>query len=307
MTRLKSRYSFNWEHKTRLAADHTGGGSSYVYGKKRINQQNSPFLITLLFIIINRDALCLQYQRGGVILNYKELCDELVRILNLDLPPVGVKFLKTEELEAFQHYKSDVNYTFCQFIMRAQEGEQLLANGDNIACANGASALGFKPIPDKLKTGEFLEKLGSFEKEAGRTAMKDLPRFELNRYAAIAVSQVANADFEPDVISIQGKPEHLMWLTLSVLHHEGGRLNFSTAISNGCCVDITVIPQLEQRLNVSLGCYGCRNATSIPDEHLLAGFPGQQLESMVNSLRSLEEKTIPRTRDKKAYNRLINS
>jgi len=239
-------------------------------------------------------------------LNYQELSEELTRILKLDLSPIGVKFLKEGEVEAFQNYNSDVKYTFCQFLMKAQEGEKLLANADNISCANGASALGFRPVPDKLKTGEFLEKLGSFEKEAGRTTMEDLPRFELNRYAAIAVSLLANADFEPDVISVQSKPEHLMWLTLGVLHHEGGRLKFSTAISNGTCVDITVVPHLTQKINVTLGCYGCRNATSIPDDHLLAGFPGNQLESIVHSLRMLEEKSMPRTREKKGYKRLIN-
>ncbi len=240
-------------------------------------------------------------------MSYKELCEELVRILRLDSPPVGVKFLKEEEVGAFQSFKSDVKYTFCQFLMRAQEGEKLLANADNIACANGASALGFIPVPDKLKTGDFLDKLGSFEKEAGRKIMEDLPRFELNRYAAIAVAKVAIADFEPDVISVQSKPEHLMWLALSVLHHKGRRLNFSTSISNGSCVDITVIPQLTQDINVTLSCYGCRNATNILDEHLMAGFPGHQLEAIVRSLRMLEEKAIPRTRAKKAYNRLINS
>jgi len=239
-------------------------------------------------------------------LNYQELSEELVRILHLELPPVGVKFLKKEDVDAFQDYNSDVKYTFCQFLMRAQEGERLLANGDNVACANGASALGFRPVPDKLKTGEFLENMGSFARDAGKKAMEELPRFELNKYAAIAVSRVAYADFEPDVISVQGKPEHLMWLSLGVLHHEGGRLNFSTAISNGSCSDITVVPQLTQKINVTLGCYGCRNATSIPDEHLLAGFPGHQLEAIVSSLRVLGEKSMPRTRAKKAYNRLIN-
>lgn len=145
-------------------------------------------------------------------MNYQELSEELTRILHLDLPPVGIKFLKKGEVEKFQNYNSDVKYTFCQFLMRARKGEKLLANAGNIACANGSSVLGFIPVPDKLKTGDFLEKLGSFEKEAGRTAMEDLPRFELNKYAAIAVSRVATADFEPDVISVQSKPEHLMWL-----------------------------------------------------------------------------------------------
>lgn len=239
-------------------------------------------------------------------MNYKELSEELTRILGLELPPVGVKFLKEGEAENYPDYDAGTHYTFCQFLMKAREGEKLLANGKNIACANGASALGFMPVPDKLKAGDFFEVLGSFEKEAGKKMMAELPRFEPDQYAAIVMAPVADADFEPDVISVQGKPEQLMWLSLGVLHHEGGRLNFSTSISNGSCVDITVVPQLTQKINVTLSCYGARNATSIPDDHMLAGFPGDQLEAIVESLRIIEEKSMPRTRAKKAYNRLIN-
>ncbi len=240
-------------------------------------------------------------------LNYPEMAEELTRILHLDLPPIGVKFLKDGEAEEFQNYNSDVRYTYCQFLMRAHEGEKLMATANNVSCANGASALGFLPVAEKLKTGEFLEKLGSFEKEAGRIVMDNMPRFEFKRYAAIIISALATADFEPDVIIVQSKPEHIMWLALSDLYDKGERLLFSTAVSNGTCVDITVIPHLTQKLNITLGCYGCRNATDIPDDHLLAGFPGKQLDNILTSLRKLEEKTIKRTREKKAYQRLINS
>ena len=237
----------------------------------------------------------------------KAMSKELERVLCLDLPPVGVKFLKPEEVDEYKNYNSEVRYTYCQFIMKAHEGEKLMAVPGNVSCANGASALGFLPVPDKLKTGAFLEQLGSFEKEAGRTVMEELPRLEFNQYAAIIVSRLETADFEPDIIVVESKPEHIMWLALSVLHHEGGRLVFSTAISNGVCVDVTVIPHLTQKLNVTLGCYGCRNATSINDEHLLAGFPRSKLEAIMRSLKMLDEKAIPRTKGKKAYQRLVAS
>jgi len=209
-------------------------------------------------------------------LNYKELSEKLTNILCLE-------------------------YTFCQFLMKAREGGKLLATGNNIACANGVSALGFQPVPEKLMTGEFLAYLGTFEKEAAKRTMEAMPRFELNKYSAIALSPLAEVDFEPDIVVIESKPEHLMWLSLAAIYQEGGRLNFSSSISNGTCVDVTVVPHLTQEINVSLGCYGCRNATSIPDENLLAGFPGNQLEAIVHSL------TMPRTRGKKAYKRLISS
>ncbi|GAA0180072.1 DUF169 domain-containing protein [Clostridium sediminicola] len=236
-------------------------------------------------------------------MNYKELSEQLNSILKMKHSAVGIKLLT--ENESLDGYDSSTKYTFCQFIMKAREGSKLLANGDNIACANGASALGFMPVPDKLMSGEFLSTIGSFQREAGKKTMELMPRFEQNQYTGIALSPLEDVDFDPDIIVLETLPEQIMWLNLASIHQTGGRLNFSTSVSNGTCVDMTVVPHLTGGINVSTGCYGCRNATNVADEYLYAGFPGSQLESIVNSLALINEKAMPRTREKRAYNRLI--
>jgi len=237
-------------------------------------------------------------------MNYKELSEKLNTILKMEHPAVGIKLLTDNHIPP--GYDSGQKYTFCQFIMKAREGNKLLANGDNIACANGASALGFAPVPEKLMSGEFLSILGSFQKEAGAKTMSVMPRFDQNQYTGIALAPLAEVDFDPDVIVLETLPEQIMWLSLAALHQTGGRHTFSTSISNGTCVDMTVVPHLKQKLNVSPGCYGCRNATSVPDEYLYAGFPAHQLQSIVDSLIQLNEKTMSRAREKRSYNKLIS-
>lgn len=237
-------------------------------------------------------------------MDYKELSEKLSNILKMEHPAVGIKLLTDNNL--VHEYDSSNKYTFCQFIMKAREGNKLLATKDNIACANGASALGFIPVPEKLMSGEFLSILGSFQKEAGKKTMEIMPRFEQNSYTGIALAPLIEVDFDPDIIVVETLPEQIMWLNLASIHENGGRLNFSTSISNGTCVDMTVVPHLTQKINVSIGCYGCRNATSVPDEYLYAGFPGNQLESIVNSLVQISEKVMPRTREKRAYQKLIS-
>ena len=55
-----------------------------------------------------------------------------------------------------------------------------------------------------------------------------------------------------------------MWLLLAEVNLRGGeRLTGSTAVLQATCVDATIIPYLEQRLNFTMGCYGCREATDI--------------------------------------------
>jgi uncharacterized protein (DUF169 family) len=236
--------------------------------------------------------------------DYKQLSSSLQEILKLEHVPVGIKLL--EENSDFAGYKSDAKYTFCQFIMKARDGEFLLATKDNVACANGSSALGFMPPAEKLLNGDFLATLGSFTKEGAQKTMEEIPRFDLNRYSGVALAPLDKAEFEPDIVVIETLPEHLMWLSLSTIHFSGGTLNFNSSISNGTCVDVTVRPQLNQQLNVTLGCYGCRNATDIPDDCLMAGFPAEQLEEMVRALERISEKAMPRSREKQAFNRLKN-
>jgi len=238
-------------------------------------------------------------------MEYKVLSERLKSLLNIQNEAVGLKLLK--EGESLEGYESSGKYTFCQFIMKAREGNKLLATADNVACANGSSALGFIPVPEKILNGEFLSKLGSFQKKGAQVTMELMPRFKQKQFSGIALAPLPEADFEPDIIILETKPEHLMWLSLAAIHHNGGRLEFTSSISNGTCVDTTVIPFLKQKLNVSLGCYGCRNATSIPEENLLAGFPGSQLENILDALQLMSEKTMPRTREKIAYSKLLQT
>ena len=237
-------------------------------------------------------------------MNYKEASEKLKEVLNLENEIVGLKMLKNNDI--LEGYNKEPKYTFCQFIMKAREGHKLLATADNIACANGASALGFISVPEKLMNGEFLSQLGTFEKEGAKETMGFLPRFEQNEFSGIALSPLSEADYDPDIIIIETEPENIMWLGLATIYQGGGRLQFSSSISNGTCVDMAVIPFKTQKLNVSLGCYGCRNATNIPNKHMLAGFPGNGLINILESLDLLAKKAMPRTREKRAYQRLIS-
>lgn len=236
-------------------------------------------------------------------MDYKVISERLKNLLGLKNEAVGLKLL--HDNTSVSGYNSHNKYTFCQFIMKAREGNTLLATADNISCANGASALGFIPVPEKLMNGEFLFQLGSFQKEGAQMTMELMPRFEYKQFSGIALAPLLEVDFDPDIIVLETVPEHLMWLTLATIHQTGGRLEFSSSISNGTCVDTTVVPFLKQKLNVSLGCYGCRNATNIPDENLLAGFPGDQIQNILDNFQMISEKAMPRAREKRAYARLI--
>jgi uncharacterized protein (DUF169 family) len=71
-------------------------------------------------------------------------------------------------------------------------------------------------------------------------------------------------------------------------------------------VDATVIPYLENRMNLSYGCYGCRDATDIGNNETVLGFPLTMLSAVMEHLEYLNKKAIPNSRSKNAWAGLIN-
>jgi len=232
--------------------------------------------------------------------NLAESAATLIDRLGLTTSPVVVVFLRPgEEPEGFAEPKA---IRFCQALMLARRGQQVLLTPDNIACPAAAAVLGFKPLPEKLESGEMLVGYGIFGNAvAGQCTVCSMPRLPRGEYAAVALSPLAETPFEPDVVIVEGLPEQIMWLALAERFEEGGRLEFSTAVLQATCVDGAVLPFVEQRINASFGCYGCRDATDFGPEEGVIGFPGYDLERIVAALEQLAAKAMPRVRAKTAY------
>jgi len=235
---------------------------------------------------------------------YSEPADRLREILGLERQPVAVKFVpKGEALP--EGFATPPGRRYCQILMEASRGKKVLLTPENIACPASASALGFKPLPEKLETGEMLAAFGIFaSKEAGYNTIHSMTRLPMGQYQAVAACPLGEAPFEPDVVVLEAKPEHLMWVALASVRRTGGRLGFSTAILQATCVDGTIIPFVTGKLNASLGCYGCREATEMLEEECVLGFPGSDLERIVAELEELEAKAMPRVRGKAVYKSL---
>jgi uncharacterized protein (DUF169 family) len=224
-------------------------------------------------------------------------------ILGLKYEPVAVKFFKERvQLEGFE---TPSERRYCQILMGAREGKKYLLTADNIACPAAAWALGFKEPPATLSSGEMPTKMGTFgSPQAVKNTLSTMTRLEMGKYRMVACCPLGDAPFTPDVVVIESDVEHLMWVALALLFETGGRLPLNTAILQATCVDATIIPFVYQRLNGSLGCYGCREATNLAESECVLGFPVKDLEKIVTSLEKLKEKAIPRVRGKTVYKAL---
>lgn len=227
-----------------------------------------------------------------------------VNILGLTRLPVAVSFLRNEE-EIPADYRTDLSLTYCQHLMMAQKGEKMAVTVDNLACANGAAAFGLRPLPDKIARGEMTYQLGVFADPAfGANLSDQTPRIPVGQYKGLLLAPLSIAEFEPDLVIVQGTPFNIVWVLMAGNYTKGNRYSFSTAVSQGVCVDVTVVPFLTGEINISLGCYGSRNATDEQHEEMLAGIPFAHLPGIVDALPRLNEKVIDRTLKKPAYHRL---
>lgn len=200
-------------------------------------------------------------------------------------------------------------HRYCQALMKARHGASVLLEPAGLSCPAAAAAFGFRPLPPQLANGNGLVGFGIVsEARAGQRIFAAMPRLAEGSIAKIALCPLHLAPRTPDVVVVEGPAEVLMWLLLADLNiHEGARQIGNTAVLQATCVDATVIPLLEQRLNFSLGCYGCREATDLMPWETVLGFPGVLLEPLVGALKMLRAKAIPRSRAKLAHACLAES
>ena len=234
----------------------------------------------------------------------KMMALQMQNLVGLSDAVIGVSFLVKNPETAMGLSLSQ--HRFCQALMRARHGEIVSLNGEGMSCPAAAAAFGFRPLPDGLKSGKGLVGFGIVQDQAvGQKMFEEMPRLFPGQIQNLLVFPLSDAPVMPDVIVVEDDVEKLMWINLAYLNAQGGqRLQSSTAILQATCVDCTIIPYLEQRLNFSYGCYGCRDATDLADSETVIGFPVSMLPEVVNHLEFLSQKAIPTSRAKKAWNAL---
>jgi uncharacterized protein (DUF169 family) len=233
-----------------------------------------------------------------------EVSDILTNSINLNRLPVGVKFYDDDSVI---NKLLTPPSRFCQAVMEASHGKTVVITKENISCPAAAAALGLKPLTEQLKDGRALRGYGIFrELEAGQNVMATMPRIEQNKFKAVVIKPLKDFDESPDIVIVEDEVEKLMWLALAYLNEEGGRLEFSTSVLQAICVDACVLPFLSNKINMSFGCYGCRDATDVQSGEAVLGFPYSKLEMLVSNLAYLKTQAIGRSRSKKVFEAFQN-
>ncbi|MCM8769822.1 MAG: DUF169 domain-containing protein [Candidatus Omnitrophica bacterium] len=194
--------------------------------------------------------------------------------LGLIASPVGVKFIFNQI--GSSEIKAEVlsGHRYCQVLMKARRGQHVTVEAEGIACPAAAAAFGFKPLPEGLRTGKGLMGFGiAKEPDTGKKMFEGRPVLEKGRLKKLYLFPLETAEIQPDIVVIEDEAEKRMWVVLAeVNNRKGGRIESETAVLQAVCVDATLIPYRKQELNISLGCYGCREATDMGANEAILGF-----------------------------------
>jgi len=76
----------------------------------------------------------------------------MISLLDLNGFPVGVKFLVNDE-DFPENTEVLKKHRYCQALMKAHNGTNVLLTGEEISCPAAAAAFGFRPLPKSLKSG----------------------------------------------------------------------------------------------------------------------------------------------------------
>ena len=203
---------------------------------------------------------------------FEEQVSRLYEYLRLKTSPVGIKLSKDAE-ELLKHGKRPrQKATICQLTSQARIwGRVLAATLDDLICARGATAIGFRDYPEDIASGErdYNRHFGTVE--AGRLSISKVPKIETRKYSAILVAPLTRMPVEPDLVLVVGDSAQMLRLVQGILwrDEEEGRLYFGSNGTQGVCADAIANAMITGRPSMGIPCYGARMFGGYKDDELV--------------------------------------
>lgn len=230
----------------------------------------------------------------------KTLAKKLKEILNLESPPIAIKFVWQGEKipEGFEIPNRKMR--FCQAVMEAKWGKDIALSPLEMSCGPGPAAFG-APIKEKVLRGEVHFSLGLFEKpEAAAKCLGGNIKMMPGAIAYVLTSKLEKELINPDVVLTSLYPEQAMWICHTWSYKDGRHLKIELQTESSVCSGLTVASFLRNEIQIGLGCYGSRNSTDIKKEEMYVAIPGSMLSETVEILEKLI-KPISDSRSKRIF------
>ncbi|MDI6800144.1 MAG: DUF169 domain-containing protein [Actinomycetota bacterium] len=165
--------------------------------------------------------------------------------------------------------------THCAMVARAREGETFFAEPANYKCALSRFNFGLQKRVDIFKSSvvKCLINYGhATGEEIARLALEAKPQLKEGKKYLIYFP-LSERPLEPDVAIFIAPPLEMMELIHSIAKETGEVIQGCMSGVSAMCGEVTVIPIVTGRPNLSLGCCGARKFGKLKEDELLLGIP----------------------------------
>lgn len=227
---------------------------------------------------------------------WKDVIEEIERLLRLRTFPLGVRFLEDEkEIEKIPKKKllsPRKNSFTCQLTTMARTYGHTYSITDKSLMPVCSNILGFCEIRDKVADGTFRNIAWCKSKEDAKKFEDAIPRLPLRKYSNILMGPQVRGLFDPDIVLFYGNPAQIMFIVNALQFEDYERLISYCIGESSSCAETLVQSFLMGKPHVSLPCFGERRYGHAQDDEMIIVVPGGQVEKVRRNLIELFKRGV---------------
>lgn len=214
-------------------------------------------------------------------INKEELIENNENIklaLDLELNPVGIKFIYTEE-EYLNLKEEEIKgkMAYCQMVKRATRNHIFKMKYENNVCDGATTALGLEKSNKRIEIGEEYYSYNLYETKAAarrmRSNIKSFSNYENQETFGILIGDLDKFDLYPDLVIIITNPYQAMRLVQGYEYHSGIKPDINMGAMQALCSELTVVPMMTGSMNVSMFCPSTRMLCKWDDSQMGVAIP----------------------------------
>ena len=208
--------------------------------------------------------------------------------LDLEVPPVGVKFLYDKEPEGIS--KIDGEYALCELIKVAQHSEDPFFMTVENECCVGGTILGMRPWQPGEKGGQLGLDLEIFQEgRANSRLYDDLPMLKEDTVNSVVFAPLKKIEFDPDLLMVLAKPATAEIILRAMAYSTGERYN-SMSQTVIACSYLFAYPMLTGKVNFIMTglSFGMKTYRLFESGQILLTIPYQWIPTITSNLKEMK-------------------
>jgi uncharacterized protein (DUF169 family) len=214
-------------------------------------------------------------------MDYREQANEIVRKLQLDIPPIALAFVESA-VDGVPHFEGAVP-SACTFWRRAEAGVFYASAEQHSNCLIGAMTMGFD-MPASARE-ELMDLVGQMV-ACGYISPDEpekMPSVQKKKNG-IVYGPLHDFPITCDLVLLWLLPRQAMIYNEAIAN--ASWINAPTPLFARPACGALPMAFNDQQTTFSMGCMGMRTFTEIADDRLLGVLPGNRIDDLVTALRS---------------------